>query len=133
VYQEDVLQGVVKPRNTALFSGQEWVFQQDSAPAHKANTTQEWLRWHVPAFISMQDWPSGSPDLNPLDYTLWAVLEDMVCRKHQNGLESLKRTLVKAAAEIPLEMVHAAIAEWPEHHKACVKADGAHFEVHYYK
>jgi hypothetical protein len=29
VYQEDVLQGVVKHLNMTLFSGQEWVFQQD--------------------------------------------------------------------------------------------------------
>ena len=33
VYQEDVLQGVVKQLNMTLFSGQEWVFQQDSVPA----------------------------------------------------------------------------------------------------
>jgi len=29
VYQEDVLQGVVKHINMTFFSGQEWVFQQD--------------------------------------------------------------------------------------------------------
>jgi len=39
VYQEDVLQGVVKPLNTTVFNGQKWVFQQDSAPAHKAKMT----------------------------------------------------------------------------------------------
>ena len=39
VYQEDMLQGVVKQLNMIIFSGQEWVFQQDSAPAHKAKTT----------------------------------------------------------------------------------------------
>jgi hypothetical protein len=33
---------VVKPLNTTLFNGQKWVFQQDSAPAHKAKMTQEW-------------------------------------------------------------------------------------------
>ena len=38
---------------------------------------------NVPAFISAEDWPSGSPDLNPLDYKLCAVLENMVCRKRQ--------------------------------------------------
>jgi len=54
VYQENVLQGVVKPLNTTLFSGQKWVFQQDSAPAHKAKTTEEWLRRHVAAFISAE-------------------------------------------------------------------------------
>jgi hypothetical protein len=87
---------------------------------------------NVPAFISAEDWPTGSPDLNPLDHKQWAVLEDMACRKRHNNLESLKRSLVKAAAEIPLETVHAAIAEWPERLKACVEAEGGHFEWWYY-
>jgi hypothetical protein len=29
--------------------------------------------------------------------------------------------------------VGAAIAEWPEHRKACIEAEGSHFEWHYYK
>jgi len=67
VYQEDVLQGVVKPLNTAVFNGQKLVSQQDSAPAHRAKMSQEWLQRCVPAFISTEDRPLGSPDLNPLD------------------------------------------------------------------
>ena len=35
VYQEDVLQGVVKHLNMTVFNGQKWVFQQNSVPAHK--------------------------------------------------------------------------------------------------
>jgi inhibitor of nuclear factor kappa-B kinase subunit alpha len=111
-----------------VFNGQKWVFQQDSAPDHKAKMTQEWLQRSIPAFISAQDWPSGSPDLNPLDYKLWAVLEDMTCRKRHNNLNSLKRSLMKAAAEIPLETVHAAKAECPECLKGCVRVEGGHFE-----
>jgi len=95
--------------------------------------TQEWLRRNVLAFISAEDWPSWSPELNPRDYKLWAVLEDMACQKRHNNLDSLKRSLVKAAAEIPLKMVRATIAEWPEHLKACVEAEGGHFEWPYYK
>jgi hypothetical protein len=78
----------------------------------EAKTTQEWLRRNILAFISAGDWPSGSPDLKPWDYKLRAVLEDMACQKHHNNLDSLKRSLVKAAAEIPLETVRAVIAEW---------------------
>jgi hypothetical protein len=59
VYQEDVLQEAVKHLNMTFFSGQEWVFQQDSVPAQKAKTTQEWLRRNLLAFISAEDWPSG--------------------------------------------------------------------------
>jgi hypothetical protein len=99
----------------------------------KAKTTQEWLRKKIPAFFRAEDWPSGSPDLNPRDYKLWVVLEDMACRKRHNNLDSMKRFLVKAAAEIPLQTVRAAIAEWPERLKACVEAEGGHFDWHYYK
>ena len=36
--------------------------------------------------------------------------------------------------EIPRESSgSAAIAEWPERLKACVEAEGGHFEWHYYK
>ena len=96
----------------------------------RAKTTQEWLRRNVPSFISAEDWPSGSPDLNSRDYKLWVVLEDMACQKRHNNLDSLKKTLEKAAVEIPLETVRVAIAEWSERLKACVEAEGGHFEWH---
>jgi len=59
--------------------GQELVFQQDSVPAQKAETTQEWLQRNLLAFISARNWLSGKEDLKPLDNKLWAVLENMAC------------------------------------------------------
>jgi hypothetical protein len=97
----------------------------------KAKTTQELLWRNVLAFTSAKDWALGSPDLNPRDYKLWAVLEDMACQKCHNNLDSL-RSLVKAAVEIPLETVCAAI-EWLECLKACFEAEVGHFEWYYYK
>jgi len=60
-------------------------------------------------------------------------MEDMTCEKRHNNLGNLKRSLVKAAAEISLEMVRAAITDGPERLKACVDAEGGHFEWYYYK
>jgi len=51
----------------------------------------------------------------------------MACQKSHNNLDSLTRSITKAAAEIPLE-TRAAIAEWPERLKGCVGAEGSHFE-----
>jgi hypothetical protein len=99
MYEEDVLQGHVKQLNMTFFSSQVWVFQHESVPAQKPRR----LGRNVPAFISPEDWPSGSPDLNSRDYKLWA------CQKRHNNLDTLQRSIVKAAAEIPLETVHAAI------------------------
>jgi hypothetical protein len=128
VYQEEVLQGVVKHLNMTFIRGQEWVFQQDSVPAQKAKTIQEWLRRNLLAFISTEDWPSESADLKTLDNKLWTVLEYMLCRKRHNSLESLRRFLVKAATENPLETERVATAEWPEGLKVYVEVQGGHFE-----
>jgi len=109
VNQEDLLQGLVKPLNTIF----EW--SEMGLPAERISCPRDQddlgvAARNVPAFVRAEDWPSGSPDLNPLDYKLWAVLEDMACQKRHNNLDSLKRYLVKAAAVIPLETVSAAIA-----------------------
>ena len=77
MYQEDMPQEVVKYLSMILFIGQEWVFQQDSIPGQKAQTTQEWSQMNTLAFISAENWLSGSADLKPLDNKLWSVFEDM--------------------------------------------------------
>lgn len=127
-YQSDILEECVRPLTETMFSGEHWVFQQDSAPAHKASSTQTWLETHVPEFIRASEWPSASPDLNPLDYKLWSELERMACNKRHSNIESLKRSLTRAVANFPMDMVRTAIDEWPTRLKACVKARGGHFE-----
>ncbi|XP_045457904.1 uncharacterized protein LOC123668157 [Melitaea cinxia] len=83
--------------------------KQDSAPGHKERTTQVWLETSVLDFIRVEDWPSSSPDLNPLDFKLWSVLEDMACSKRHGDIESLKKSLERAVAKFPLETVRKSI------------------------
>lgn len=127
-YQRDILTNVVEPLNQTMFQNRPWIFQQDSAPAHKAKTTQQWLKNHVPEFISSDDWPSASPDLNPLDYKLWSVLEGMVCTRRNHNLNSLKQALVEAVDNFPQDVVRTAIDEWPNRLRQCIQANGGHFE-----
>ncbi|XP_026331397.1 uncharacterized protein LOC113238779, partial [Hyposmocoma kahamanoa] len=81
-----------------------WVFQQDSAPAHRAKSTQDWQAAREIDFIRHEDWPSSSPDLNPLDYKIWQHLEEKACSKPHPNLESLKTSLIKAAADIDMDL-----------------------------
>ncbi|CAK1580123.1 unnamed protein product [Parnassius mnemosyne] len=83
-----------------MFKNRHWIFQQDSAPAHRARSAQNWLTVRGVGFIGHEDWPSSSPDLNPLDYKIWQHLEEKVCAKPYRNLESLRVPLAKAAAEI---------------------------------
>jgi len=71
-------------------SGDFFVFQQDSAPAHRARKTIKLLQWETPAFISANLWPPNSPDLNPVDYEIWGVMQDRVYQKNE-GRERVER------------------------------------------
>ena len=44
IYENTMLETVVKLFNNTLFSNEHWSFKQDLAPAYKANSTKVWLR-----------------------------------------------------------------------------------------
>ncbi|CAK1587128.1 unnamed protein product [Parnassius mnemosyne] len=90
-----------------------WVLQQDSAPAYRAKSTQDWLAAREIDFMRHEDCPFSSPDLNPLDYKIWQHLEEKACSKPHPNLESLKISLIKAATDIDMDLVRTAIDDWP--------------------
>lgn len=113
-----------------------WCFQQDGAPSHKAFTVQEMLAEECPEFIKVDphwrtptgEWPPNSPDLNPMDYSVWSILEAKACAKPHSTVESLKRALVKAWDEISVETLAKIVDNFPKRLRACVAAEGGHFE-----
>jgi len=52
-------------------SNNDFVFQQDGAPAHRSHHTVAYLRSNAPEFIEPENWPQYSPDLNTADYSVW--------------------------------------------------------------
>ena len=53
----DVLKNVVIPWCNQVASGRPWVWQQDSAPAHKSKETQAWLQKECYDFVPFSHWP----------------------------------------------------------------------------
>ena len=58
ILDENLLQS---PQDIRL--GRRFTFQQDNDPKHTAKTMQEWL-WDKS--LNVLEWPSQSPDLNPI-------------------------------------------------------------------
>ena len=65
--------------NHILPEGLSWlpagfVYAQDGAPSHTSRNTHTFFKKHAPE-VDILSWPPSSPDLNPLDYGLWSMLE----------------------------------------------------------
>ena len=123
-----MLKDNVVPWATEHFGEDNWTFQQDSAPAHKAKLTQEWISENFPDFISAQEWPPYSPDLNPMDYSIWSILESKACAKSHKTLATLKTDLQKAWCELSLDTIAKIVDNFPKKLNLCVDAGGGHFE-----
>ena len=57
----NVLKSVEIPWCNQVASGRPWVWQQDSALAHKSKETQAWLQKEYYDFVPFSHWPLSSP------------------------------------------------------------------------
>ena len=51
-------------------------------------------------FIPSALWPPNSPDLNPVDYTMWSVLQERVYRTKISDVDKLKRRIISEWAAL---------------------------------
>ena len=94
----DVLKSVVIPWCNQVASGRPWVWQQDSASAHKSKETQAWLQKECYNFVPFSHWPPSSPNLNPLDYFVWSYIENITNMTSHNTKASLIAAICRVFA-----------------------------------
>ncbi|KAG1662924.1 Transposable element Tcb2 transposase [Nymphon striatum] len=88
-----LLEENVLPWVTQAF-GDNYVFIQDGAPSHMSNVTQQWCKSHFSGFWDKNAWVPSSPDINPMDFTIWSILESDVSRVSDQNVTALKKALV---------------------------------------
>ena len=91
--REAILEGCLKAEAQRVFGQGQWTFQQDSATGHKAKIVQDWSHVQIPDFISSSESSPSSPDLNPLDFSIWGILEARVNAVQHCSVDSLKKHL----------------------------------------
>jgi len=71
------------------------VFQQDNAPSHRVKDTINLLHQETPDFTGPDLWPPNSPDINPVDYNVWGVMQQRVYQCRMNSGDELKQLCVE--------------------------------------
>jgi transposase len=109
-YIKKVLPVALKYGNKVF--GDDWIFQQDGAKPHQHHLTQKWCQENFPSFIDKDHWPPNSPDLNPLDYSIWDEFANVIDWNKVKSKATLIQQLKSSVKKIRESVVVESCTSW---------------------
>lgn len=100
---------------------ENFIFQQDNDPKHTARITK---RFFEEKQIKVLDWPSQSPDLNPIEH-LWAHIKKLLSKKKLKNKTELKEELTNIWKSISQETCENVVNSMNRRVREVLKAKGA--------
>jgi len=82
----------------------------------------------MPDFIPPNLWLPNSPDLNPVDYKIWGLLQEWVYKTSIKDVNELWHRIAEEWDKLDQCIIDKAVAEWRKRLRACVAAGGGQFE-----
>jgi transposase len=96
------------------------IFQQDNAPPHKSENTQDWLDFNDYYF---EEFPPYSPDLNPIE-NLWAIVSVEVRKRNPKTLAELKSFVIEEMGKVSRKQVRKLINSMTHRIEQCIQRNG---------
>ncbi|KAK3522266.1 hypothetical protein QTP86_000391 [Hemibagrus guttatus] len=110
MYRE-ILSKNLLPSARPLKMKRGWVFQHNNDPKHTARATKEWLR---KKHFKVLEWPSQSPDLNPIE-NLWRELKIRVAQQQPQNITALEEICMEEWAKLPATVCKNLVATYRKH------------------
>ena len=93
-----------------------------------ARVLSPYITYFTPDFIPPSLWPSNSPDLNPVDYAIWGIVQERVYNKGKiANIEELRQRIVYDWERLDQRIIDGAVKEWRKRLRACAAAEGGQF------
>ena len=86
----DLFKNKLVPWINATLGESGIILQQDRATSHTANSLLEWCKRNMTGSCPKELWPTSSPDLNPMDFANWSILESKACFSNHPNIVALK-------------------------------------------
>ena len=92
----DILKHQLNTSVRKLKLGHKWVFQMDNDPEQTSKVVAKWLKDNK---VKVLEWPSQSPDFNPIEI-VWAELKKCVQARRPTNLTQLHQLCQEEWAKI---------------------------------
>jgi transposase len=102
----------------------EVIFQQDNDPKHTSKIAKQYLENKK---IVVLDWPSQSPDMNPIEHA-WKTLKEKITDRQDkaSNLDDVFEIATEEWNKLPLEFFRNLISSMPNRVRALYTARGRH-------
>ena len=121
----EILEGNLFQSSRHLRLVWRFTFQQDNDPKHTAKATLEWFKGK---HVNVLEWPSQSPDLNPIE-NMWYDLKIALHQQNPSNLKELEQFCLEESATIPMAGSAKLIETYPKILEAVIPAKGGSNKV----
>jgi transposase len=118
-----ILENVMRPSVTRVYPNQNFIFQQDNCSVHTSHRVATWFQDQN---INVLDWPSRSPDVNPIE-NMWGFLVRHLQKQRQiyRNRQELLTAITDAWHALPQDYIRNLCLSMPNRLRKVLDANGA--------
>jgi transposase len=100
--------------------GTRWTFQQDNDPKHTSKVAKKFFEDEN---IIIMEWPSNSPDINPIE-NLWSIIKRRIEKRKPRNIKELETFIIEEWNKIDSQIIMNLVNSMDSRLKAVIEAKG---------